>query len=64
MPMGGLNQPEQRQERLTPAVTHRLHIQPDRVLVLDTVQEVTLVVDLLLSGRQGAVTTIVCPKET
>ena len=63
MLMGGLKRPEQGQERLVPAGTHRLHISPDWMLILDDVQEVRLVVEDLPSGRQSALTTLLCPKE-
>lgn len=60
---GGLDRPEQRQEQLVQAVMHRLHINPDWVLVLDNVEEVMLVVDVLPSGIHSTVTTIDCTNE-
>jgi transcriptional regulator with XRE-family HTH domain len=61
---GGLNRPEQGQERVVQVGIHRLHISPDWVLILDDVQEVRLVVEILASGRQSALTTLLCPKQT
>lgn len=59
MLMGGLDRPEHRQEQPVQVGTPQLHIHPHWVLVLDKVQEVSLVLDVLLSDRQNTLTTIV-----
>ena len=64
MLMGGLKQPEQGQERVVQVGTHRLHLSPDWVLILDDVQEVRLVVEILASDRLSALTTLISPKQT
>ncbi len=51
MLMGGLNRLEQGQEQFVQAVTHRLHISMNGVLVLDGVGEVRLVVEVPSSSR-------------
>ena len=60
---GGLKRPEQGQEQFVQVGTHRLHLSPDWVLILDDVQEVRLVVEILASDRQSALTTLLCPKQ-
>ncbi len=60
---GGLKRPEQGQERFAQVDTHRLHISPDWVLILDDVEEVRLVVEVLASNKQSALTTLFCPKQ-
>ncbi len=62
MLMGGLKRPEQGQERVVQVGTHWLHLSPDWVLILDDVEEVRLVVEVLASERQSALTTLLCPK--
>ncbi len=54
MLVGGLPRPAQGQEQFVQAVTPRLSISPDWVLVLDQVEEVRLVVDLL-GGREAVI---------
>ena len=61
---GGLKRPEQGQERVVQVGTHRLHLSPDWVLILDDVQEVRLVIEILASDRLSALTTLISPKQT
>ncbi len=61
---GGMKRPEQGQERVVQVGTHRLHLSPDWVLILDDVEEVRLVVEVLASDRQSPLITLLCPQQT